>query len=71
MKRHHCLRILTLLALTTLLAASAGWTARERAKLLRVQGLVKVKPVDSGRWFKAILPQSSSLAERDEVQTYQ
>lgn len=71
MKPQHCLRLLPLLALTTVLTASAGWTARERAQLLRVQGLVKVKPAASGKWVKASLPRCGSLAERDEVQTYQ
>ncbi|MEI6502882.1 MAG: FecR domain-containing protein, partial [Armatimonadota bacterium] len=45
--------------------------SRERAKLLRVSGLVKVKPAASPVWVKAELPGHTSLAERDEVQTYQ
>lgn len=59
------------LALLVLTTASVGSSSPERAKLVRVQGLVKVKPTQLGKWIKACLPQNGSLAERDEVQTYQ
>lgn len=64
-------RLFALLAITTIIAANSAWPATERARLLRVQGLVKVKPAQTGQWHKASLPNSSSLAARDEVQTYQ
>lgn len=71
MRNRHCRNLIALILLAVLAPALAVWASRERARLLRVQGLVKVKSAGTSSWAKACLPQNSCLAERDEVQTYQ
>ncbi|MHB8995022.1 MAG: TonB-dependent receptor domain-containing protein [Armatimonadota bacterium] len=52
------------------MATAACGAQGERARLLRVKGLVKVRS-EGQSWTKANLPKNQSLLARDEVQTYQ
>ncbi|MGE5531045.1 MAG: TonB-dependent receptor domain-containing protein, partial [Bacteroidota bacterium] len=60
-----------LMVLGCIIMAAAACGARgERARLLRLDGLVKIRSGNQG-WMKAVLPQHQSLAVHDEVQTCQ
>lgn len=67
------LRVVLLLmaAGTVWWACGTGLAAGQRARLLALQGLVKVKTSGTGSWQKAALPRNASLGPQDEVQTYQ
>lgn len=68
---HKLQRFTSFIVLGCVIMATAACGAQgERARLLRVKGLVKVRSEGRG-WTKASLPKHQSLLARDEVQTCQ